>query len=421
MSMKDDVTKALIKLHERTGKEWIDLKSIYNEVEKNRGVPNVNEGASIRRILETYTKGFDYFQGEELYESYGKGTGLYKSMAYDRYKFIKNINIGDIFTREQLMNIFKISGQSGMMKSNTLNCLVLTTSEYNGIYEDGGIQNGTIMYTGEGQVGNQSITKNNKTLYFSNDNDVTVYLFSKDKQRRYTFEGQVKLYDKPYQVSEKDINGNDRLVWKFPLRVVYEESDDEDNDVKELSFEIKKIEEKHFIEKEEKNKKIEYIPGVLNIRKYRKTDKTIQRKSKPDYIAQEIVKNHQGIVNEKYVFELEIQRMYEEEATELVKVMEEFFENKRENEGFDILSFEKNEQGEYVKKYIEVKSTKGGEETPIDITADEIEFAKKHIDNYYLYRVIYSDSDKRSYKIVKGKDLLDLYNFVPINYKIYSK
>ena len=145
MSMKDDVTKALIKLHERTGKEWIDLKSIYNEVEKIRGVPNVNAGASIRRILETYTKGFDYFQGEELYKSYGKGTGLYKSMAYDRYKFIKNINIGDIFTREQLMNIFKISGQSGMMKSNTLNCLVLTTSEYNGIYEDGGIQNGTIM------------------------------------------------------------------------------------------------------------------------------------------------------------------------------------------------------------------------------------------------------------------------------------
>ena len=41
------------------------------------------------------------------------------------------MNIGDIFTRDQLMAIFKISGQSGIMKTNSLNCLVLTTSEEN--------------------------------------------------------------------------------------------------------------------------------------------------------------------------------------------------------------------------------------------------------------------------------------------------
>ena len=95
--MKEDITKALINLHERTGKEWIDLKSIYEEVQAIRGVPNVNEGASIRRTLETYTKGFDTFGGEELYESYEKGSGLYKSCAYERYKFIKNINIYILF------------------------------------------------------------------------------------------------------------------------------------------------------------------------------------------------------------------------------------------------------------------------------------------------------------------------------------
>lgn len=33
-----------------------------------------------------------------------------------RYEFINNIKIGDVFTRDQLMNIFKISGQAGMMK-----------------------------------------------------------------------------------------------------------------------------------------------------------------------------------------------------------------------------------------------------------------------------------------------------------------
>ena len=94
----------------------------------------------------------------------------------------------------------------------------------------------------------------------------------------------------------------------------------------------------------------------------------------------------------------------EEEAQEQVRKMEEFFNNKKENEGFDILSFELNENGEYVEKYIEVKSTKGNEGTPIDITSDEIDFAKKHIDNNYLYSIINSQ--------IKGPENLILSFFI---------
>ena len=102
--------------------------------------------------------------------------------------------------------------------------------------------------------------------------------------------------------------------------------------------------------------------------------------------------------------------------------MEEFFKSKKENEGYDILSFELNSKGDYVEKYIEVKSTTGNEETPIDITSNEISFAKQHMDNYYLYRIFYSDSKNPQYKIISGRDLLDeaIYNFVPTTYKIYS-
>lgn len=419
--MKEDITKALLNLHERTGKEWIDLKSIYEEVENIRGVPNANGGASIRRTLETHTKGFDAFEGIELYMSYEKGSGLYKSCAYDRYKFINNISIGDTFNLDQLMKIFKISGQSGMMKTNLLNALVLITSENNGIYEDSIVENDTIQYTGEGQIGDQTITKNNKTLFYSRESGIPIYLFSKDIKRRYTFEGRVELYDDPYQKLEKDINGNERLVWKFPLRVVYQENDEEDSTVKEISFEIVEIENKFFSKVDGEQSELKYIEGPLNIRKYRRTGKHIQRSSKPDFIAQEIIKNKQGVFNEKYIYENEIQRLYEEEAHEQIKLMEDFFINKKENEGFDILSFEKDETGQYTEKYIEVKSTKGNEGTPIDITVDEIDFAKSHLDNYYLYRIIYSDSDQRYLKIVKGKDLLETYDFVPVTFKIYSK
>ena len=229
------------------------------------------------------------------------------------------------------------------------------------------------------------------------------------------------MYDTPYQVPENDINGNERLVWKFPLRVVYYENEEEDSTVKEISYEIIEIENKFLSDSIEEDGELKIVDGPLNIRKYRKTGKHLQRSSKPDFIAQEIIKNKQGMINEKYIYENEIQRLYEEEANEQIKLMEEFFLNKKENEGFDILSFEKNEDGKYIEKYIEVKSTKGNEGTPIDITVDEINFAREHLDNYYLYRIIYSDSDKRYLKIVKGKDLLESYNFVPVVYKIYSK
>ena len=419
--MKNDITTALLNLHESTGEEWFSLKDIYSEVEKIRKVPNANEGASIRACLEYHSKASDVFKGDELYISKGKGTGMYKSAGADRFDFIKNINTGDTFTLKELMSIFRISGQSGIMKTNLLNALVLTTSEES-IYGDSGIINGTIQYTGEGLVGDQTITKNNKTIYHSKENNLPMYLFSKDKNKRYIFEGRVELYDIPYQVEEKDSNGNNRLVYKFPLKVIYkDDSDIYDNEkFNELVYEVKEIEEK-FSSYDESNE-LEYREGPLNIRKYRKTDRKIQRTNKPDYIAEEIIKSAQGVKNEKLVYEYELKRLMEEGATEQIKLMEEFFNNKKENEGYDVLSFELDEKGEYIEKYIEVKSTKSSESTPIDITSDEIDFAKKHIDNYYLYRIINSDTNKRYLKIVKGKDLLneDKYKFISTTYKIYS-
>jgi len=419
-TLNEKINKALMTLHQIEKKEWISLKEIYSEVSLENEDENINP-ATIRDAIEKGCVLSTKFSGKEMYISKEKLSGLYKSTHYAQLNFINNINIGDVFTREQLVAIFKISGQAGMMKTNTLHCLILTTSEYNGIYEDGIVQNGTIMYTGEGLVGDQSITKNNKTLYESREKNIPVYLFTKDKLRRYIFEGRVELYDDPYQAPEKDINGNDRLVWKFPLRVVYQESDDEDSTVKEISYEIVEIENRFFSQEDGEQIELKYIEGPLNIRKYRKTGKHVHRSSKPDFIAQEIIKNKQGIINEKNIYEIEIKRLYEEEAHEQIKAMEEFFVNKKENEGFDILSFEKDETGKYIKKYIEVKSTMGNEGTPIDITIDEIDFAREHLDNYYLYRIIYSDSDKRYLKIVKGKELLETYNFVPVAYKIYSK
>ncbi len=423
-TLREDVYNSVINLHRKNDEEWIPLKEIYAEVSRVRGETLKNGGASVRATLETHSILSEAFSGKEEYILKEKGSGLYKSFYYDQLVQITNLNIGDVFTRDQLISLFKISGQSGIMKTNTLNCLVLTTSENNGVYNDSLVENGLITYTGEGLMGDQTITKNNKSIYESGETELPMYLFSKDKNRKYIFEGQVELYDEPYQSEELDSKGNNRLVWKFPLKVVYCDERDFHNDekYKELVYEITEIENSIELNELPDIEDLEYREGLINIRKYRRKDKEISRNSKPDYIAEEIIKDKQGKINERLIYEKELKRLMNEEAKEQIKMMEDFFNNKKENEGFDILSFELDDKGKYTEKYIEVKSTKGNEGTPIDITINEIEFAKAHIDRYYLYRIINSDSDQRYLKIVKGKELFndDNYNFIPISFKIYS-
>lgn len=416
MNINATIITAFINIINRTSNEWISLKEIYEEVHTLN--PNIAD-ETIRRTIFNHCEQSDAFIDTPCYISKEKGSGLYKFAYYDSIKIINSMTIGDIFTRDQLMSIFKISGQSGMMKTNTLNALVLTTSEES-IYGDSSIENGTIQYTGEGQAGDQTITKNNKTLFYSKENNLPVYLFTKDKKRRYTFEGRAELYDKPYQVPENDINGRDRLVWKFPLKVIYSEDDIVDESIKDISYEI--IEISNSIQADD-NKDIIYDESPLELKKYRKNDidRKINRTKKPDYLAEELVKTKQGELNEKVIYERELQKIMELEAKEEVERMEDFFKNRNDSEGYDILSFEQQEDGSLKEIYIEVKSTKGNEGTPIDITDNELEFAKKHIDQYYLYRIYNSDKKNKTLKIVTGKELLENYIFVPSSYKIYSE
>lgn len=112
---------------------------------------------------------------------------------------------------------------------------------------------------------------------------------------------------------------------------------------------------------------VEYSDEPLIIRQ-KPTSQLIGRKagSKPDYVAQEITKCRNGEENERFVFERECFKVKEIAGEKELAEMKWFFENKNDSEGYDILSFRKGAGG--VKRiYIEVKSTTGGEDTPIDI------------------------------------------------------
>jgi len=136
--------------------------------------------------------------------------------------FNPSLNPGDILTNEDITNIFGCSGQGGMRRSHKTNTLVLISNhdKLNNPYNDRWIGN-IFHYTGMGMEGDQSLDFNqNKTLSNSRSEiDLGVFLFEVFESKKYTYVGEVELVDKPYQEKQKDLEGRDRRVWVFPLKL----------------------------------------------------------------------------------------------------------------------------------------------------------------------------------------------------------
>ena len=79
--------------------------------------------------------------------------------------------------------------------------------------------------------------------------------------------------------------------------------------------------------------------------------------------------------------------------------------------GYDILS--RNENG--TDRYIEVKTTKLSKETPIYLSRNEILFAAKQPDNFFLYRVF--NFDKKPKLFIKNGEYENFCKLIPQSYK----
>lgn len=415
--MKETLLRVFANLYRKNPKEYYNLDEIKNEYERIIEKKSANDGASLRRTLQEYCKkSVTFINNEELFILKEKGTGLWNTFFHNNLERISNLKVGDTFNRDELTSIFKHSGMRGIDFSKRTYSLILVSNVENEYYADSVMKNGQIIYTGEGLTGDQTLTGNNLTLANSLGKELPIYLFFKDKELKYHYQGEFMLYGDPYQESE-----NGRLVYKFPLKLVdyAEENYTSYEDVVDSVLKIAEEINVYSVSDEFLN----FIEEPVKIRKYnhdiekRKSNRT----SKPDYIAEEIIKIKQGEKAEKDVYEYEINKVMQYEVDGLVEQMKEFFENKKDDESYDILSFDIDEDRNISKMYIEVKSTKGGESTPIEISSGEVEFAKYNIDKYYIYRVIKSDSKDRYVKVIKGEELFNDFEMFPSSYLVYGR
>lgn len=133
--------------------------------------------------------------------------------------FNPNLNYGDEIDNEKITTIFKCSNQGGMRPSKKTNTLVLISKKVGNIYNDRRVGN-ELFYTGMGLTGNQKLERQNKTLYYSNENNISAHLFEINEPTIYTYMGRVKLMGKPFQEEQDDKDKNKRKVWIFPLKLI---------------------------------------------------------------------------------------------------------------------------------------------------------------------------------------------------------
>lgn len=140
-------------------------------------------------------------------------------------KEISKLEVGIVYTNHDIKEVFRVSNQGGMRKSNITNSLVLVSKHSDSVeknpYEDKWESDGLFHYTGMGLEGDQELNyKQNKTLSESNKNGVNIYLFESYNANEYIYRGEAYLAKKPYATNEPDMNGNNRRVYKFPLKVI---------------------------------------------------------------------------------------------------------------------------------------------------------------------------------------------------------
>ncbi len=87
------------------------------------------------------------------------------------------------------------------------------------VYHDKWEKDGHYIYSGEGRIGDQTLTKGNKALAEASKNNKPIYLFIKFSSTEYYFQG--RMFVKGYKLEDdNDADGNLRKEYKFKLKRV---------------------------------------------------------------------------------------------------------------------------------------------------------------------------------------------------------
>ena len=333
---------------------------------------------------------------------------------------IKDYKVGEKYTRDEIMNSFKVSGQSGMMRSKKTNTLVLISNHTKALYNDNW-HGGIMHYTGMGRIGNQDLYfAQNKTLYESNKNNITVHFFEiyiDNIQRKYVYSGIVKLVGEPFIDKQPDANTVMRDVWIFPIRAL--QGTREQNTQEVFNIDITTSEIIHAVMDEEGIDRGEVI--LVETSRPEGTNKPITKRQtvqgkKTDFIKKAKRDTAIGLRGEELVV------LYEKDYLNNLGLIDlanqvKWVAKEADGYGYDVLSYD--EWGN--EKYIEVKTTTiDNDKQPFNISANEVTTSDIHKKQYWIYRVYNIEDEQPKFYRTNGS-VSEQFELIPSSYKAYFK
>lgn len=113
--------------------------------------------------------------------------------------------------------------------------------------------------------------------------------------------------------------------------------------------------------------------------------------AKRDYIERESRNSSLGLAGEKFIVHYERWRLSSLNAEKLAAKVEHVSVTQGDGLGFDVLSFDVSGR----ERFIEVKTTSFGKETPFFITRNEIGLSKVEVERFHIYRLFDFRKDPR--------------------------
>src|SRR5690606_19337139 len=134
---------------------------------------------------------------------------------------------------------------------------------------------------------------------------------------------------------------------------------------------------------------------------------------KINYLEKELRNCNLGKLGEQYVLEYEKWRLNMAGKENLAENVRWISQEEGDGAGFDILSSNTNGTD----KYIEVKTTRLGKETPFFFSRNELFFPQTNSENYHLYRLF--DVEQNARMFIKDGRLDRICHMVPLTFKGY--
>lgn len=133
-----------------------------------------------------------------------------------------------------------------------------------------------------------------------------------------------------------------------------------------------------------------------------------------DYADQDAKNRQLGLAGEEAVIEAERKALIAAGRQDLADRILHVAKVEGDGAGYDVKSFRSDGQ----EKFIEVKTTRGDEQTAFYVSANEVQFSACHSARYYLYRIFEFDQEAGSGKVfVHRGNLAEMFTRRPTNFK----